>query len=157
MERYYRKIKFPLTPPVRNLRLEKKNRDPAIPAGKSFFHEIIVSTFSAQLFVLPLLVYRFGTLSLVSPLANLAILPLIPSTMFFGFSAGCVAFLSDWLGRMAAGLAWGFLTYELSAIDFLLRLPYAGVKSHWLGLLIFIGLYGPACFLQWMKRKRQII
>jgi len=50
--------------------------------------EILIATLSAQIAVLPLLVINFGQLSLIAPLANLLILPLIPLTMFWGFLAG---------------------------------------------------------------------
>ena len=46
------------------------------------------ATIATQIFVLPLLLYQMGQLSLVSLPANLLILPVIPWTMLFGFFAG---------------------------------------------------------------------
>lgn len=155
VEQYYQKIKLRLTPPARKLRLIKENRDHAGIAKKSFFHEIVVSTLAAQLFVLPLLVYHFGRLSLISPLANLAILPFIPSTMFFGFLTGSLAFLSDGLGRLAGLAAWIFLHYELLAVDFFSRLPFASLEINGFAFLFLIGLYALMGFWLLNRPKRR--
>jgi len=47
--------------------------------------DILVMTLSAQLFVMPWLLYQFGNLSIVAPLANILVLPLIPLIMGLGF------------------------------------------------------------------------
>ena len=62
--------------------------------------ESLAVTFAAQIYVLPLIVWQFGRVSIVSPLANLFVLPLIPWAMLTGFlslvfgkSVGIVAYL----------------------------------------------------------------
>jgi competence protein ComEC len=53
----------------------------------SFFaiRESFSMTLSAQVFVLPIILFNFGSLSLISPVANIFVLPLVPIAMFFGF------------------------------------------------------------------------
>lgn len=46
--------------------------------------EVLATTLSAQVFIIPLILYNFGTLSLISPIANFLVLPL--STMILIFS-----------------------------------------------------------------------
>ena len=56
--------------------------------------EIVVATLATQIFVLPFLLYKTGMFSIVSLMVNLLVLSAIPLTMFFGFLAGILAFIS---------------------------------------------------------------
>lgn len=88
---------------------------------------IFVETLSAQLAVLPALVYTFGNISLVSPFANLFVLLAIPYAMGLGFAAGIVGFLSGPASRIAALPAWLLLEYVLRTIAFFAGFPYASL------------------------------
>ena len=92
------------------------------------FKEALVSTLAAQVFVLPFLIFYFQSLSLISPLVNVLVLPVIPLTMLFGFLAGALGFLAVFLGQIAGWLAWAFLTYELGVIEFFGRFSLASVS-----------------------------
>jgi len=57
--------------------------------GKIFWlWEIMFLSLSAQIFVLPIILYNFQNLSLISLVANVLVLPIIPLTMLLGFSDG---------------------------------------------------------------------
>ena len=118
---------------------------------KALLREVLISTLAAQLFVLPLLVYDFGRLSLVSPLANLAILPVIPATMFFGFLTGSAAFVSAWLGTLSALPTAVLLGYELGAIEVFSRVPLAAVSIRGAGLALFFIGYAVGGLLLWRR------
>lgn len=92
---------------------------------------ILVATLSAQIAVLPLLVVNFGQLSLISPLANLLVLPVIPITMLFGFLAALAGLLFLPLGQIFGWLSWLFLTYEIKVIELLAKIPLAAVSFKW--------------------------
>lgn len=124
---------------VFNIRIRRVS--PNDPKPKSPIREALVSTLAAQLFVLPLLVWQFGQLSLISPFANVAVAPLIPATMFLGFLTGGLGFISDALGRIAGGAGWVFLNYELGAIHFFSQMPYAALAVRGLGIVVVLGLY----------------
>ncbi len=100
------------------------------PAIKKFFkisdesgflslRENFLTTLSAQLFVLPLLVLNFGKFSLISLLANLLILSVIPLTMSLGFILGFLGFFSYHLSLILGWLVNLFLSYEVFIIKFL--------------------------------------
>ncbi len=131
---YYKKVKLGLIPILRKAGLMREDRSlPRIGANKtSLLAGIFISTLAAQALVLPLLVYRFGRLSLVSPLANLAVLAFIPSTMFFGFLTGALGFVSVLATRAAAWVAWILLDYELKAIGFFSNWPWSSLQISWL-------------------------
>jgi len=72
-----------------------------------------VSSFSAIIMTLPLTIYQFKTISLLAPLANLFVLPLIPILMFFGFITILISYLSFALAKYL-----GFIQYILSKVLF---------------------------------------
>ncbi len=67
-----------------------------------FLKQIALESLAAQIMTLPLILVVFGQLSVVSPLANLLILPLVPLAMLFSMIAGLAGMLwplgSGWLG-----------------------------------------------------------
>lgn len=96
---------------------------------------ILAATLSTQLVVLPYLVYSMGSFSLVSLPANMLILLIIPVTMFVGFVAMLVAYLSP------------IIALPLSYITHLLLAWILGV-SHYLGNLSF-ALFAIPLFPLW--------
>ncbi len=46
--------------------------------------EPLTATLAASLLSLPILLYHFGRLSLIAPLANVLMLPAVPYAMLFG-------------------------------------------------------------------------
>jgi competence protein ComEC len=93
--------------------------------------EIFIATMAAQIAVLPLLLVYFGRLSLVSPLANLLVLILVPLSMFFGFLAGGIGMLWVFGGKTIGWLVWSLLSLKLLLINFFASLPFASVDFSW--------------------------
>lgn len=106
------------------------------------FREIVATTFATQIFVLPLLLYTTGQLSLVSLPVNLLVLPTIPFTMLFGFLAGTTAFISIYLALSFAGLAYVLLLYQVSLVTFVASFSLASVSVPVISFLGLIGMYG---------------
>lgn len=117
--------------------------------------ETLGTTLSAQIMVMPLITYYFGNLSLISPLANLLILPLIPLTMLFGFILVLGSFLWSSLAWLLAAPAWLLLTLEIKIIELLATAPFASLRLSpfgrgWL-LLLYLAL------IVWFFRKRRAL
>ena len=89
--------------------------------------EILFLTLSAQIFVLPVLLFNFSQLSIVYPFANLLILPFIPLTMLLGFLAAILGFISNSVAFIFSWLAYLPLKYEMLTIGFFSNLKYAAV------------------------------
>lgn len=87
--------------------------------------EIFFLTLSAQIFVLPIIIYNFHTLSLVSLAANLLILLIIPITMLLVFLAAVSGFIFNFLSLAFAWLAYLPLKYEVWVIETLAGLKWA--------------------------------
>ena len=53
-----------------------------------FLNDALIVTLAAQILTLPLIAHYFGRLSVVSPLANLLVLPVQPAVMIWGGAGG---------------------------------------------------------------------
>ncbi len=104
--------------------------------------EILGATISTQIFVLPFLLYKMGMFSVVSLPVNLLVLFFVPITMFFGFLAGGLGFVSGFLATPFGWIAYAFSTYELWIVNLFSKLPFAAFDISiplWLTLFIYIG------------------
>jgi competence protein ComEC len=88
---------------------------------------VVVATLSTQIFVLPMLLYKMGELSIVALPVNLLVLSAIPATMFFGFLSGVIGFISSILAFPVAFVTYVLLDYELKVVEFFSHLPFASV------------------------------
>jgi len=115
---------------------------------------ILATTLAAQISVLPLLVINFGQLSLIAPLANILVLPVIPLTMLVGFLGAASGIIFGWLGQIFGWVSWLFLTYEIKIIELLAKIPLAAVnfKWTWLGGGIY---YAVLIWLIWRFNEKQ--
>src|SRR5690606_1400099 len=88
----------------------------------------LLVTLAAQLLTLPLLLYHFRQLSLVTPLANLLILPAQPGIMIWGGLATAASVRWLPLGRLLVLPAWFFLTYTIAVVEWFAALPFAAIR-----------------------------
>jgi len=110
--------------------------------------EIVVATIATQIFVLPFLLYKMGTLSLVALPVNLLILAAIPLTMLFGFLTGMLGFISSALAAPFAFLSYAFLEYELFIVEFFAKLPFAEVFVSDFPLWLMLSCYAVLVFVR---------
>ncbi len=87
-----------------------------------WFKEFLAPTLAAELATLPILLYSFGQLSPISPVANLLALPLIPAIMVGGVATLAV----PWF-RPISWLTEGIATVLIRIIGFFAALPWASV------------------------------
>ena len=82
------------------------------------FKENFAATLSAQLAVLPVVLYNFGNFSVLSLPANVLILPVVPITMFLGFLSGAGGLIWPRLGEFLGIFAWLAAEYEILIVKF---------------------------------------
>lgn len=113
--------------------------------------DILVSTCSAQSAVLPLLLYQSGTLSLVSIPANLLVLAIVPSTMFFSAFAALGGLVYEPLAPFIGLPAYALLSYILNVTHVFASVPFAAITvpafSAWVLLPIYSALFGAGMYL----------
>lgn len=71
--------------------------------------ESLALTVSAQIAASPVILWHFGRISLISPVANMFVLPFIPLAMLFSALALAVSFVSNMLALLIAWYGWLFL------------------------------------------------
>ncbi len=106
--------------------------------AKSSFGENMITTFAAQIAVLPLLAYHFEMLSTVFLLANALVLPFVPAVMFLGFAAGLAQMFSTITGRAVGFLAWALSMYQLKAVVWMAGIPGSAVHVKISAGMVFV-------------------
>ena len=120
----------------------------------SGFKTILIETLAAQTMVTPLLLYHFGTFSLVSPFANLVVLISIPYAMGIGFGGVAISFVSDGLGRVVGYVAWALLEYQMRAISFFAAFSFAAVDIPGFSEGMLVVSYITLAVLLWRWKKK---
>src|SRR4030042_6010745 len=95
---------------------------------QNILKETILMTMAAQVFVLPVFLANFENLSLISPIANLLVLPAIPYIMLGGFAAGVAGFLFIPLGKIVGFGPYILLKFELFIIEWLAGFSWSSLQ-----------------------------
>ena len=88
----------------------------------------LIITLSAQLFTLPIIFFNFRRVSLISPIANLLIEWTIQPIMALGFATAILGWLWYPLVIIPAWFVWVPLTYLITVVEWLARLPGASIN-----------------------------
>ncbi len=90
--------------------------------------ESFVSTLSATIATLPITVYAFKGISLIAPIVNLLVLPVIPYAMLTGFFTIIFGSVFGTVGALNGWLTWLFLEYVIRVAEAFAAIPYAYVS-----------------------------
>lgn len=101
---------------------------------------LLIETLSAELVTLPLILSVFGHLSLVSILANILIVPLVPFAMLLATIAAAGGAIVPAIAGWFAWPAKLLLTYMLDVIHLLAGLPFSSVTLN-ISTADMLGLY----------------
>ena len=124
-----------------------------------FFRVMLSATLSAQVLTLPIIISSFGRLSLISPVANVIILGLIPLSMFLGFLSGGLGMLWLPLGKIVGFLGFIVLDVIIKISELLSRVPYASLElkvNNWVIWGIYYLIVGLLVFFWYRRNKFQI-
>ncbi|MDD5341589.1 MAG: ComEC/Rec2 family competence protein [Patescibacteria group bacterium] len=120
---------------------------------KTVLGDYLMTTLAAIIMTTPIILYNFGKVSLVAPLANILVLPFIPLAMLLGFIAGLGGLISVALGSVMAWPVWLVLTYVIWILEKLSNLNWAYFEfskinfwlmaSLYLALVVFIRVVKP--------------
>lgn len=90
--------------------------------------EIIITTFATQIFVLPLILYHMGSVSLIGFIANIFVLPVVPIAMLVVALVATFAWV-PFFGYALALAAHGILAYVIFAVNIFARFPFASLHN----------------------------
>ncbi|MBU1092452.1 ComEC family competence protein [Patescibacteria group bacterium] len=110
-------------------------------------NNLVVPTLAALVMVTPILMISFGRVSIIAPLTNVLVVPLVPIAMLLGFWAVVGGMISPILGSVLGWVAWLPLRLVVAVAEYMKNLPWASVNLEvqfgwWLILyyLIIIGV-----------------
>jgi len=115
---------------------------------------ILVMTFSAYFFTLPILIYNFGYFSLIAPITNVLILPSLPFIMGLGFIFGLTGIIFQPVGWLLSWPCWLLLTYLIKIVDWLSSFSWSAytLEIAWIWLPISYLILG---FITWRLQENQ--
>jgi len=119
--------------------------------------EFLVATLVTQFLVAPLLLYHMGSLSIVSVLVNVLVLPVVPVAM--AAAAGVILLSFVWpglAGVMALGTYW-LLHYIIGVAVFFAELPLATVSVPAFSFEVVGFVYVLVGLLSWYTLSRSVL
>lgn len=115
--------------------------------------ENFLSTLSAIVATLPLILFQFGKLSVVAPLTNLLILWIIPFLMLFSFIALTLSYLFFLPAQIIAWFAYLGSKYVIILAHNLAHWPFASFNFY-LPWWVMFSVYG--MIIYWINRKNKL-
>lgn len=117
--------------------------------------QVLVETTSAQLLTMPIIMFIFGTYSVLALPANLLVLPLVPVAMALSAVAGVAGVLAPSVAGWFGVPANFILQYMTSVVEFLAALPWAEgqVRLKVAGLIVSYIAIAVLMFALWRKTK----
>ena len=118
-----------------------------------FARELMAVSMAAQITTWPIILYNFGTVSLISPIANIFIVPLLTPIMFLGLAFALV-FWSTLLAQLFLWPAWLILHFVAKLVSWFGAIPWASVNFGTGGLVLIL-IYYPAliCFYKFLEKR----
>lgn len=108
--------------------------------------ELVVLSMAAQTTTWPVILYGFGTLSIISPVANIFVVPMLNPVMFLGLGFVAVSF-SSFLSQIFLWPVWLILKITVKIVELFGSISWASVDLGKSGLAIF--LFYPLLYLFW--------
>ncbi len=96
--------------------------------------ENVFLTLSATLFVLPVIIYNFHTVSIISLLANALVLPFIPLAMLLVFMASLAGIIGTTISLPFSWIAFLLLKYITETVRFLAGFSWSSVSVENFGI-----------------------
>lgn len=119
----------------------------------AWLSEPLIVGFAAQVFTLPIILFYFGRLSLISPVVNLLIVPIQAFILFFGGAATLVSLALPSVGSILYQPTWLFLSWTTEIVRNFASLSIASTEvsiAQW----VFITFAGGALVLTILNATR---
>jgi competence protein ComEC len=146
------RIQTPLT-----ARIDAKcPRGKILPPALKFVAASFSTTLAALIFTTPVAAYRFGYISLISPITNLVTLTAVSVAFVAGALAGGLSYISPVLGEAAAYIASLPARLTLFEVKWLARVPFASVYVSNPYVLIYVVYVYALVIVCFLCRKRGV-
>jgi len=117
--------------------------------------EALMLTIAAQITAVPFIIYHFGRLSIISPLANLLVVPLVPAAMLFSFITGLIGLVTTGIAQLLGAITWIILAYIIEVTKLLSNWRLASpditkLRQWWMAAYFLVVL---VLVTWWWRRK----
>ncbi len=112
----------------------------------------VLVTLAAQVLTLPILLYYFESLSLISIVANAFVLPVQPLIMIWGGLVVLFSFFLPAVAQLFGWVVWVFLRYTIRVAQLLALVPFASIEVPF-SLTALICVYLLIFGLTWFNRQ----
>ena len=116
-------------------------------------NDALLVTLAAQVATLPLLVYYFRQLSLVSLIVNPLVLPAQTGVMAFGLLALTAGLITIPLGQIVGWSAWVFLAWTTGVIHIFASIPGAAIPLDYVPPFWVVAYYAVLIGATWYLKK----
>ena len=120
--------------------------------------DYLLTTLSAIIMTQPIILYNYGKVSLIAPLANILILPFVPLAMLLGFVTGILAMIWTGLGWVTGWSVWLVLTYIIWVLEKLASLNWAYFEfskiNFWLMIFLYLLIVG---FIYRVRKQLKLV
>ena len=141
--------------PIIDFAINKITKDlPSRSKKAKMMIDIVSVTLAAQIFTLPIIVFNFGRLSLIAPITNVLVLPIIPYLTVLGFFVSIFGALSNALGFILSLPGLFLLGYFLKVMD-IFHQPWAATTVENISWVWVLGYYLLLAFLIRLINKKQ--
>jgi competence protein ComEC len=90
----------------------------------------MVMTLAAQIMTLPLIIYHFDQLSVLAPLVNVLVLPIVPLIMMSGLASLLTGLIWLPIARVAIWLPWLILSYLIKVVELFAEIPFVAFEMN---------------------------
>lgn len=118
-------------------------------------NESLLVTLAAQIVTIPVILYHFGRLSLVTLVSNLLVLPIQSGVMMWGGLATLSGLALRPLGQVVGWVAWVFLTYTIEVVRLTARVPFASVPVKMTGWMVCVYYAFLGGLTWWLAQPRE--
>lgn len=100
---------------------------------KRLMKEYVLTTIAAIIATQPLIMYAFGGVSYIAPIANILIVPVIPAAMGLSFVTAVMGLVAPALGVGVGWFSWLVVHYIIGTLSYLSHIPWAYTSEHRIG------------------------
>lgn len=122
----------------------------------AIIRDVLAMSLSAYIFTFPLLIYYFGNISLVFPITNILIVPVLYIVMILGILFIFLSFFSSTLALVALFPLWLFVSWIIAVIQFFSKIGWSSMLIEWTNSLSITIFYGAVILFVWKKSLSMI-
>ncbi len=107
----------------------------------AWLSDTLASTIAATIMTAPYIAYNMGIISIIGIVANVIVVPLLPSLMLFSFLSGLIGQLSILLAIPFAFIAQHISSFILGTINYFGEMPFSAIYTEHTPILFIVGVY----------------